>query len=151
MSNVPHIDDHPRFKRLGDYLAAKAPPGKLPGRQHIDPIELGDLLPHLMLVDVVPQGEGEPRYRIRLIGTDLVAAHGSDPTGKFADEALSGGQVTDIMLGYAEIVRSRQPQFRSGKVASPGREHIPYRRFAFPLARDGENVDMLIFVFVRDS
>jgi len=36
-------------------------------------------------------------------------------------------------------------------VASVGREHVYYRRMAFPLARDGENVDMLMFVFVRDD
>ena len=59
------VDGHPRFRRLAEYLAAKAPPGKLAGRQHIDPLEIPDLLPHLMLVDVIPEAGGEPRYRIR--------------------------------------------------------------------------------------
>jgi len=151
MSAASHFDEHPRFRRLANYLAAKAPPGKLPGRQHIDPIELGDLLPFLMLVDVVPQPTGEPRYRIRLVGTEAVAIQGADGTGKFVEEILTKNEAAEIIRGYGDILRSRQPQYRKGVVATEGRDHVPYRRIAFPLARDGEHVDMLIFVFVRDE
>jgi hypothetical protein len=55
----PHIDEHPRFRRLADYLAIKAPPGKLPGRQHIEPTEIPDLLPWIMLIEVIAQVNAE--------------------------------------------------------------------------------------------
>jgi hypothetical protein len=145
------IENHPRFRRLADYLAAKAPPGKLAGRQHVQPTELADILPWLMLMDVVPQENGEPRYRLRLVGTEVVAIQGSDGTGKFADELLTAEEGPQVIAGYGEILRTQQPQYRRGVVASPGREHVPYQRVAFPLASDGEHVDRLIFVFDRDE
>jgi hypothetical protein len=142
------FEQHPRFKRLHDYLAAKAPPGKLPGRQHIDPLELRDLLPHLMLVDVV-RAPGRPvRYRIRLVGTAVVALQGSDATGKFVEEVLDKGP--DVIARYEEILATRQPQYRRGEVATAGRDHLTYQRVAFPLATDGDAVDMLLFVFAVD-
>ena len=146
---ISDIERYPRFRRLADYLDSKAPPGKLPGRQHIDPLEIPDLLPHLMLIEVLPQAGGGARYRIRLVGTAVVAIQGSDGTGKFADEILTAAEGADIIKGYDEIVRTRQPQYHSGTVATAGRDHVDYERIAFPLAADGEHVDMLIFVFVR--
>jgi hypothetical protein len=146
-----HLDEHPRFRRLADYLSKKAPPGKLAGRQHIEPTELGALLPWIMLVEVIRPTDGDLRYRIRLVGTEVVAIQGSDGTGRFVEDVLDEKPAAAIIRGYDEIVRSHEPQYRKGVVATAGRDHVPYRRIAFPLARDGENVDMLIFVFVRDE
>jgi hypothetical protein len=151
MKSKPSAGAQARFRRLADYLAEKAPPGKLPGRQHIDPLEIPDLLPHLALVDVIPQPQGGPRYRVRLMGTRAAEMQGSDPTGKFADEVLTGREGEAIIKAFGEVLRSRQPQYRRGVVATPGREHIPYERLAFPLASDGEQVDMLIFIFVTQE
>jgi hypothetical protein len=104
-----------------------------------------------MLIDVISSPEAEARYRIRLVGTEVVGIQGSDGTGKFVEHVLNNTEAADILQGYGEIVRLRQPGYRRGVVATEGREHVPYRRIAFPLARDGEHVDMLIFVFVRDD
>jgi hypothetical protein len=146
-----HVAEHPRFRRLADYLASKAPPGKLPGRQHIEPTDMGDLLPWIMLIDVIAAAGSAPRYRIRLVGTEVVEIQGSDQTGKYVEEVLDKAEAAAIMQAYGEIVRTHEPGYRQGMVATVGREHVFYRRIAFPLARDGEHVDMLIFVFVRDE
>ena len=146
-TGVP-LDSHPRFRRLADYLAAKAPPGNLPGRQHIDPVDLFDILPYVMLIDIVREGSGEPRYRIRLMGTEVAALTGVDGTGKFVEEVLTDPEEgRKVIRGYDEILRTREPQYRCGVVASPGRKHMYYDRIAFPLAEDGETVNMFIFVF----
>ncbi len=147
MNAVSILDSHPRFRRLADYLAAKAPPGHLPGRQHIDPAEIYDIAPYVMMIDVIREEGREPRYRIRLMGTEVVALQGANGTGKFADEILTDPEGIKIIRRYDEILRTRQPQYRRGTVATVGRTHMHYERIAFPLARDGENVDMLIFVF----
>jgi hypothetical protein len=150
MNNSP-TDAHPRFRQLADYLARKAPPGKLPGRQHVEPTEIVELLPWIMMIEVIAAPDAETRYRIRLAGTEVVAIQGSDGTGKYVEEVLDTNDVAAILQGYGEILRTRRPEYRAGVVATAGREHVPYRRVAFPLARDGEHVDMLIFVFVRDE
>jgi hypothetical protein len=151
MSQPPPFHGQARFRRLADYLAAKAPPGRLPGRQHIDPTEIADLLPGLMLLDVVPQPGGEPRFRVRLAGTEVIREFGSEMTGRFIDELLHGPSAPEIIGQYREIVRTRTPRYRCGSVAAAGREHLGYERLTFPLAADGERVDMLISVFVRIS
>ena len=138
------VDSRPEFRRVRDYLRGKAPPGELPAREHIDPLELPDLLPRIMLIDVV-RGSGRPRYRIRLMGSQVVTIQGKDGTGKFVEEVLTIGP--DIIAGYDRILESRRPQYRRGVVATPGREHVPYERVAFPLAGDGKTVDMLLFIF----
>src|SRR5215831_14853199 len=99
------LDQHPRFWRLADYLARKAPPGKLPGRQHIDPVEIPDLLPFLMMIDVLPRESGRPRYRMRLIGTQVVELHGQEFTGQFVEDVLPAKDGDAILRGYDEIVR----------------------------------------------
>ena len=144
------LDQHPRFRRLADYLASKAPPGKLPGRQHIDPVEIPDLLPFLMMIDVLPRESGRPRYRMRLIGTQVVELHGQEFTGQFVEDVLPAKDGEMILRGYDEIVRGKKAHYRSGVVVLAGRKHIRYDRAAFPLASDGEHVDMLLLVFVRD-
>lgn len=151
MNGGSHVDEHPRFRRLADYLSSKAPPGRLPGRQHVEPTEIAELLPWIMLIDVISRPGAELRYRLRLVGTEVVGIQGSDGTGKYVEEVLNKSEAAGIVQGYGEIVRSRQPGYRRGVVATEGREHVPYRRIAFPLARDGEHVDMLMFVFVRDG
>jgi len=124
-------------------------PGRLPGRQHIDPLEIPDLLPYVMLVDVI-RAAGQPlRYQIRLAGTQVVAIQGADATGKFVEEVLDKGP--EIVARYEDILTMRQPQYRCGQVATQGRNHVTYQRMAFPLATDGETVDMLMFVFAMEA
>ena len=67
-----------------DYWCRKASGKSMPRRADIDPIDIPKLLPHVMLVDVLPSG----RYRYRLIGTENAEAHGVNATGRFLDEVL---------------------------------------------------------------
>lgn len=65
---------HPRICRLYSYWQTKHPPNGLPGRQHIDPLELRDLLPTIWLLDV----QREPfRLRYPVVGTGIVEAMGA--------------------------------------------------------------------------
>jgi hypothetical protein len=66
------------------------PGGGLPGRQHVDPLEIGpSLLPLLFLLEV----EDPPlRFRYRLTGTHMVKGIGSDPTGQLIP-AIDGGRL----------------------------------------------------------
>src|SRR5258707_1296396 len=59
---------HPLVCRLYEYWRAAAPPGRLPGRQHIAPEDIVPLLSRLWMLDVFR----EPlRFRYRLVGTDI--------------------------------------------------------------------------------
>jgi hypothetical protein len=136
---------HPRFQKLATYLAAKAPNGKLPGRQHVDPVEIPRLLPYLSLVDVV-RDAGALRYRFRLIGTDVVAKTAKDVTGKWVEDAFPAEAAAAIIQAYDGVVATRTPHHWANVMAVPGREHIRFERIVFPLASDGKTIDMLIGV-----
>lgn len=142
---------HARFRRMYDYLASKASPGRLPGRQHIDPTEIPDLLPYLTLIEVVTDAAGATRFRIRLAGTWVVTHHGSEITGRFLDEVITGPQAAGIIEKCEEAALTGRPNYRRSVVAAPNREHVVYERIVFPLARDGEHVDMLASVFMREG
>ena len=68
-----------RVQRLHEYWRAKSgADDPVPRRRDIDPVELPDLLPNLMLVDV----ERNPlRFRYRLVGTRVVDFSYHDFTG----------------------------------------------------------------------
>jgi hypothetical protein len=145
------LERHPRFRRLYDYLSAKAPPGLLPGRQHIDPVEIADLLPYVTLIEVVNQAEGPLRFHVRLAGTWVVVQHGREITGHFIDEVIAGPQAPAVVAKLQEVVATRRPNHRRTTVAAREREHVAYERIAFPLARDGVTVDMIMVVFMRED
>ncbi len=137
---------HPRFCAVADYLAAKAPPGRLPGRQHVDPAELKPHLPFINLIDVAWVA-GVAQFRYRLWGTAQVQAVGYDGTGRTSDETHSPADAAVINQGMLTAVLTRRPDFAARWVLQTGRGHVYYQRVHFPLARDGESVDMLLTVY----
>ena len=146
-STPDFVADHPRFQQLNDYLVAQAPEGLLPGRQHVDPTDIPQLLSVLTFIDVEREGDAIG-LRFRRIGTTCSEAMGRDMTGEYVD----GGHITQcgdaIGAQMLEIVETGQPGFGDLSVALPGREHMGYKRVYFPLARNGSDVDMLMGVHV---
>ncbi|MBI3452752.1 MAG: PAS domain-containing protein [Rhodospirillales bacterium] len=137
----------PRFREIFDYWLSKAPPGRLPGRQHVDPLEIHRLLPGVVLVDVIPTG-AEYRFRFRLIGTLMVEIFGADFTGKFIDQVVLQVGYDAIHANFASIIRTKQPHYWETPLTVAGRDFFSLARLALPLANDGENVDMILTYFV---
>ncbi len=135
----------PRFRAIADYLAGRAPPGLLPGRQHIDAVDLRAHLPFVNLVDVV-RDAGRLRYRFRLMGTAQVDATGRDMTGCWFDDVLSAADYRWVAERFGHVVRLRRPDLAERVLPYPDRAHVRYRRVVFPLARNGVTVDMLLIV-----
>src|SRR5580704_515333 len=74
---------HPLAQQFYEYWLAAAPPGLLPGRQHILPELMIPFLSRLWLLDV----HRDPlRFRCRLVGSDMARSLGRDVTGKWLDE-----------------------------------------------------------------
>lgn len=135
----------PRFARMRDYLASVAPPGKLPGRQHIDPVALRSLLPFINLVDVEREN-GELRFRFRLVGTLQSTAAGREISGLYLEDAVLPEFVERIRANMAAAVKRCEPVYDRFGMPHPGRDFIETERIYFPLARDGQTVDMLLIL-----
>jgi hypothetical protein len=144
---LPDKGQHPRFLQLERYLESKAPPGGLPGRQDIDPVELKSILAYINLFDVVRGSQGL-RFRFRLMGSAQSEALGRDCTGKFIDEVFPPKSVEPIQQVMREVVDSRLPHFDEYAAPFPERQHVRFQRALFPLASDGRTVDMLIAAYV---
>ena len=86
--------------------------GELPGRGAFDPLEMPELLPNLTLFDV----ERVPlRFRIRLVGTAIVAAMGKDTTGFYLDQL---DRIEAVERRARELVETKRPYFLSDQPLS---------------------------------
>src|SRR5690242_14824207 len=74
---------HPLIRQFYEYWRSIAPPGGLPGRQHIVAEDISPLWSRLWMLDVV---RDPLRYRYRLCGTEMVRSLGREVTGAWLDE-----------------------------------------------------------------
>ena len=140
---------HPDIVRIHEYWRAIHPSeGLLPGRQHVDVLEIPkDLLPRLWLLDIQP----EPfRLRYRLAGTEIVRAIGREVTGYWLDDAHAHLKTDPNYLArFRALMGSRSPSWRRSRAMLW--THQDYREIEnilLPLARDGAAVDMIMVLTV---
>lgn len=134
---------HPKVRALFEYWRSKHPGGDgLPGRQHIDPVDIPHLLPNVWLIDV---GRNPYRFRFRLIGTQIVSYAGEDNTGKWFDERLPD---FDPRV-FIDVVETGKPSWSRGRSKMrPEKDYYELERVRLPLASDAETVDMILSLTV---
>jgi hypothetical protein len=138
---------HPKLQRLFRYWQSIHPPHGLPGRQHLDPIALGDLLPGMWLLDV----QREPfRLRYRLVGTRIVEAIGHETTGQWLDEAHPHViRKPDYFDRYRGVIATKAPSRRRGPARLwTNQDYREIENVVLPLATDGTSVDVLAVLTV---
>lgn len=142
--SLPIPDDcHLKIRQIVAYWDSKRPAqGVLPGRQHLDPIDIPKLLPNVWLIDVA---RDPYRFRFRLLGTAVVEYAGEDNTGKWFDETLPDFDPSV----FIDVVEARAPSWRrSASRMRPYKEYRELERVRLPLARDGATVDMILCLTV---
>jgi hypothetical protein len=145
--SLPSDAQDPRFREFFIYWQRKAPDGRLPGRQHIDPLEIPRLLSHIALYDVVRVAD-DFRFRVRLVGTGVTAALGADNTGRFIDEVMDAEPYKPLHAAYSQLARHHTPQYWQRNVPFANRDFLAIQRLGLPLAADGNTVDMIITYYV---
>jgi hypothetical protein len=132
---------HSSLQRLYEYWSVQRGDRPMPARGDIDPIDLKELLPLLILIDVVSDPR---RYVYRLVGTHEVEIRGTDPTGKAVDEAYYG-ESSDTTAAYLDrVVFTRRPLLYRGTY-QPLRTRTQREDVLFlPLSQDGETVNMIM-------
>lgn len=141
---------HPRFTEMARYLEMVAPDDRLAGRRHIDPCDFPNLLSLINLVDVERDG-GEMRFRFRLVGEDQTRAAGRNITGLLVEEAVVPHLALRIAGNMRKVVDIRLPVYDRFPMPHPDREFIDSQRMYYPLATDGETVDMILIVNGYDA
>ncbi|MEQ8817136.1 MAG: PAS domain-containing protein [Thalassobaculum sp.] len=134
---------HPKVRRLTEYWIAIRPPGRLPGRDHFEPMDVPTLLPNLWLVDV--HRAPALRFRYRLVGTSIARAFDGDPTGTYLDELKPGSRDDRVESSLGSVVRTGEASWRAGRPRLWRlHDYVRVERIYLPLARDGSTVDMIL-------
>lgn len=134
--------------KLWDYYHSVSQADRLPARSDIDPADIVSLLSRVVLIDVITLG-GKSLFKFRLVGTQAIREWGQDPTDKYLDElpfksdTLSRRMEDGLKLaiGTRRVVHDRFPM-PFATTLYPSMETIH-----FPLASDGETVDMLLSLY----
>ncbi|TDQ83414.1 PAS domain-containing protein [Dongia mobilis] len=140
VASIAELGSEP-LSRLESYWLEKRGSRPLPARADLDPADIKDLLPQIILTRI----EHDPlRVKYTVVGTASAKAAGFDYTGRYLDELAFDSEVdTDWPAIYRELVREKKPiagvcQFKLRAVARP------YRVAVFPLSSDGVLVDHAI-------
>jgi hypothetical protein len=137
---------HPKVTAVHAYWRKIAPGGgALPGRKHLDPVDIPSLLENIWLIDVLP---GDPeRFRVRLIGEKLRRLGNPVKPGDFLDLHLeeTAGSMADMRF----VVKERKPVwFRGQAELHHTTTMFELERLFLPLAADGMTVDMVLGVAI---
>ncbi len=127
-----------RVRALYDYWCAVRGDRRMPSRAEIDPAEIKELLPHLLLTDL-----SYPPLRVffRLVGTAIVEAAHCDLTGRWLHEVDLGqtnGAWADV---YQRVAVSRAPVFGRTRALLQHADARAFHWVVLPLSEDGETVD----------
>ncbi len=132
------------FCRLHDYWRSVTPSNRtLPGRQHINPAEITDLLGRIALVDVHYIG-AEKQFQYRLWGSIMTEIIGKDCTGRFIHELFTDKQLEIVQQAFEAVVETGSPHFSEVTWGIEDRDYRVYKRLLLPLAADGQNVNMIL-------
>jgi hypothetical protein len=132
---------HPKLRELYDLWLEGRGGGIAMPRAALDPVDIPHLLPHLILSDVADGGRS---IFYRLVGTDIVNAHGFDYTGKTIQQLTSGSTREFTYELYATVVNDAVPVYSEGRFRWAGREYRRTKRLHLPLTRGGTEVDMVL-------
>lgn len=105
----------------------------VPPRSAFDPIDFPSVLPTLAIYEFVP-GDA---VRLRLIGTEIVRAWGTDNTGRYLHEIMQGAYHEFIRGQIDRCATDRVPLFSRSRFQWDRGRTLDTRRLLVPYARDG--------------
>jgi hypothetical protein len=113
-----------------------------PARADIEPLDMVQVLPRVMLADV---SHDPLEFRYRLSGTGIARIHGAEPTGLQPRELEPAEYGALIDRHYRQCVAERRPLLHLIILDATHRSRA-YARLLLPLSNDGERVSMLMAI-----
>lgn len=126
------------LQQFYEYWEGKRAGRALPLKAGIDPAEIKDILPYVIISEVFD----EPlRVRYRLVGTEIVKLRGREFTGKWLHEVQWNPVFLERLLGeYRVLIDERRPLLGADDLYSADGPRTAYEWGMFPLSEDGERV-----------
>ena len=142
-------DYHELIRCAYEYWYSIHPDVGLPGRQHIDPVDVPRLLPYIRLIEI--KGE-PPEFKIRLMGTNSVDFFERDLTGRSYHEICPQFRGSKSEATLRSVARTGKPNWRKGPGRIFNKKQFKYiERVILPLASNGSDTDMLLIVHVFEK
>jgi len=139
---TPQDCREPAIARLYVYWLEKRGSRRFPARPDLDPIEMRYALGNITMFDIVATPTG-PRFRYRLIGSDIVARDGFDFTGRWLDD-LPLPQYRDLLMSrLVQLMPDPSPLLVRNTQFYDDR-WLDYEAIWLPLAADGETPNILM-------
>jgi hypothetical protein len=128
------------------YWASLRRPGRLPGRQHVDPAGMKRLLPTVSLIDILGAGGAacDRDYRYRLAGTGLYTVYGREITGAGLCDIYNSTAADYWRSELEKVVDGGRPGVGCHNFAWRGAAHLSILWLRLPLASNGRDVDMIL-------
>ena len=111
----------------------------MPSRQDFDPSEVPRLLSWIWMADVI--GEVQPKFKVRLFGTDLVRAFQLEGTSMELDSVPYAG---DIIKRMSNLVVTKQPYYHLCDFPIKSEDYNFYSTISLPLSSDNKTVDIIL-------
>ena len=124
-------------QRMAAYLARKRGERPMASRADIDPIEIREFLPYVVLVDI----ERQPlRVYYRLVGTRIAEFYG-EFTGTWMHDRPISEAYRQIAEGiYRTLIETQAPVYGITHMRTRTDAMVSYEWGYFPLSNDGVNV-----------
>lgn len=128
-------------RRVWDYWNSRRQDLIAPSRNDIDPFDLVDLMPQLLLVDV----ETDPvRFCYRLSGSQADTIHGHALKGVYADEMEPEAFGKMLQDDFSRIVEERIPHMVRLTFVNREGQSRAYNVLRMPLIGDKDEVNMIL-------
>jgi hypothetical protein len=132
----------PVLEQLLAYWDSKRRGRRCPSRADLDPADIKQLLPNLMIVDIT---QDPFRVRYRLVGTDITRVSHFDFTGHYLDQLIfESGDTMDWVGCYRQVVTSGLPGFGIVHWTSDNAAHRWIEFLICPLSADGSTINQCI-------
>jgi hypothetical protein len=143
----PATDRYPDLARVLAYWERKRAGRFAPRRADIDPLDFVEVLPRVMLADVIG---APPEFRYRLCGTGIGAVHGEDFTNRSPRDLKPAAFGRLIHEHYCAVVTRRAPLMHLVMLDTLQKTRS-YARLLLPLSENGQDVTMLLAVDSKEQ
>jgi len=139
--------DSAAITELTTFWEERCVDGRLPARRDFPPEDLARWIGYVSLVDVDRERQD---FRWRLIGTRIAKQMGRDVSGKYFAEIYGAAVLEGYQDAYMTAVNSRTPAYFRGDLEFVDRGFRHFRSVHLPLAKNGQDVDMLLLLLDFD-
>ena len=142
----------PSFAKLVDYYARQGG-GAAPRLSDIELMDIYDLVPDMVLIDLEGALEGAHRFRWRLAGGNLGHVIGLEMTGRYLDEIAAPATAAEADETYCRVLKTGEWHAWRHRVdvQAADRQHLEYVRLLMPLLDETGAPRHLIGIYDFDA